>query len=220
MKKLFIAGCSIATKNGMSTTYGDELAKLLDYECVHEGAGCGSNYRIWRTITNHIINGNLTSNDLLVINYTEPIREEFWSPFPIVNENMLNEDYYNDGKLIRFKVLANNYQKYKEEQQFFKLFEENFLNWEYQLDKFNVYHFNFQHMLKNHKIKTIFIKSNRIFAEWDGNIFDEFKPLYIDTTIDDKSTCISENDCHFSDYGHKLMAKNLYNHILKYKLNE
>ena len=100
MRKLFTAGCSVSIRNNCKTSYPEELAKLLNYELVNCAAGCGSNYRIWRMITKHIIDGNLTSDDLVIIQYTDQIRREFWSRFSPENMDELVNLLHNEAKVI------------------------------------------------------------------------------------------------------------------------
>lgn len=221
MRKLFTAGCSVSTRNSCKTSYPEELAKLLNYELINCAAGCGSNYRIWRMLTKHIMDGDLTSDDLVVIQYTGPSRHEFFSRFlPGGDVNL--EESYDDGKLIRFKADAHLWQKEQEEIQFFKLYEENFINEKFEWEVFNTNNFNFQHMLKNNNIKVIFIKTGRMNADVDIFMLDEYQKIqFYDESNSDWSNNQTESDgCHFSDKGHILMANNLYNHIINLKLNE
>jgi hypothetical protein len=219
MRKLFAAGCSISTRCSGKTSYPEELSKLLNYELVNCTAGCGSNYRIWRTITKHIMDGNLTSDDLLVIQYTEPTRREFWSKFPKNNDSF--KDLYDDGTIVRFKFDSYIWQKTKEEIEFLRLYEFNHVNDTFETENFNINNFNFQHMLKNHNIKVIFIKTTRISVP-DFFTFDEYKKyFYYDVSNKDVTNNQNSKDIgHFNDKGHKLIAENLYQHILNLKLNE
>jgi hypothetical protein len=221
-KKLFTAGCSVSIRNECSTSFPEELSKLLDYELVNCAAGCGSNYRIWRMITKHIMDGNLTSDDLVVIQYTEPIRREFYSRFrhEIRDRNMV--DLYDDGTLIRFKIDSHTWQRSKEETEFLKLYEENFLNESFEMENFHINNFNFQHMLYNNNINVIFIKTTRMNSHLDFFTFDRYKKsFFYDYSFEDKTNNQTDTDpCHFSDKGHKLIAQNLYEHILNLKLNE
>jgi hypothetical protein len=219
MKKLFAAGCSISTRCNAKTSYPEELSKLLNYELVNCTAGCGSNYRIWRMITKHIIDGNLTPDDLVIIQYTEPTRREFWSKFPKNNDNY--KDSYDDGNVLRFKIDSYLWQKTKEEVEFLRTYETNFVNDSFETENFHINNFNFQHMLKSHNIKVIFFKTTRISVP-DFFTFDEYKKyFYYDSSNTDRINNQSSKDSgHFSEIGHKLIAKNLYEHILNLKLNE
>ena len=225
MRKLFTAGCSVSTRNSCKTSYPEELAKLLNYELVNCAAGCGSNYRIWRMLTKHIMDGNLTSDDIVVIQYTGPFRHEIWSRFDMdsmksVDINMTEP--YDAGRLIRFKTDAHLWHDIKEEKEFFKLYEENFINEKFEWEVFNINNFNFQHMLKNNNIKVIFIKTGRMNVGVDIFMLDEYQKTHFnDKSNSDWSNNQTKTDgCHFSDKGHILMANNLYNHIINLKLNE
>jgi len=222
MRKLFTTGCSVSTKNNCKTSYPEELAKLLNYELVDLSAGCGSNHRIWRLITKNIIEGNLTSNDILIIQYTEPYRREFWSRFKKSDKNSLDDDF-DDGRIIRFKMeIYDSHKNIKQEKEFLKLYEENFLSEKFELEIFFSHNFNFQHMLEAKNIKAIFIKTNRMNKHLDWYIADSLKKyvFYDDTNNEIINNQTPEDSCHFSDIGHKLMAENLYNHIINLKLNE
>lgn len=218
MRKLFTAGCSVSSRCNGKTSYPEELAKLLNYELVNCTAGCGSNYRTWRMITKHIMDGNLTSDDLVVIQYTEVTRREFWSKF-LKNENLDMIDLYDDGSLIRFKFGSYLWQRTKEEIEFLKLYENNFVNDVFETENFHINNFNFQHMLKSNNIKVVFIKTTRI-DNIEFFAFDEYKKCFFyDYSNNDITNNQTETDfCHFSDKGHKLIAENLYQHIVNLKL--
>ena len=219
MRKLFTAGCSISTRCNAKTSYPEELSKLLNYELINFTAGCGSNYRIWRMITKHIMDGNLTSDDLVVIQYTEPTRREFWSRFPKGNDNY--KDSYDDGNVLRFKIDSYLWQRTKEEIEFLRTYETNFVNDSFENENFYVNNFNFQHMLKTHNIKVIFVKTTRISVP-EFFTFEEYeKAFYYDTSNSERVNNQSSKDSgHFSEKGHKLIAENLYQHIINLKLNE
>ncbi len=219
MSKLFAAGCSISTRCNGKTSYPEELAKLLNYQLVNFTAGCGSNYRIWRTITKEIMHGNLTSDDLVVIQYTEPTRREFWSRFPKGNDNY--KDSFDDGSIVRFKIDSYLWQRTKEEIEFLRNYETNFVNDSFENENFHVNNFNFQHMLKAHNIKVIFVKTTRISVP-EFFTFDEYKKaFYYDESNSDRVNNQSLKDIgHFSEKGHKLMAENLHQHIINLKLDK
>ena len=218
--KLFVAGCSISDYNpysNVNNVYGNHLSRLLDCEYVHEGAGCGSNHRIWRKITNHIIDGNLTNDDLLLIQYTEKSRTEFFSniPFPYgrTHLNNLSEDY-NDGKIIRFKVGDNeSYGRLNKEREFLNLYEEHFLDRDFVEDEFKYHNYMFQHMLKNNGIKTIFLKhfynGDGLIEPFSGNSFQTDYKL-----LDNPKYRVSDIDhTHFSEEGQNVIGEMLFEHI-------
>ena len=97
---------------------------------MHEGAGGGSNYRIWRKISNHIIDGYLKDNDILIVQYTETVRNEFWSAFPdtrvydqFPNQPKNADESHDNGTVIRYKYGAWHWQNFNEEKHFFTQYE-------------------------------------------------------------------------------------------------
>lgn len=219
-RKLFVAGCSVSDYTDVDRPYGKILADLLDCEYVHEGAGAGSNYRTWRKITDHIINGNLTERDILVVQYTEIVRTEFWSalpPFPLPDSSPPGEPYPDGGRIIRWKPFASVWQPNKEEVHFFEEYEKYFVSVEFAKENFRVNNYNFQQMLKNHNINTVFFTTSRTLNSIDNYIIDRYLPYeFRDDTANDKSMNLREGDtCHFSQYGHDITANKLKEHIEK-----
>ena len=77
--KLIVAGCSVSDYTRVDTVYGKILADSIGYDYVHHGAGCGSNYRIWKKLTQMLMSGDLTDCDIVLVQYTQIDRREFWS---------------------------------------------------------------------------------------------------------------------------------------------
>jgi hypothetical protein len=213
--KLFVAGCSVSDYTHVNEVYGEMLAKKLNYNYVHEAAGCGSNWRMWRKICNHIISGNLTKNDLLIVQYTSNERKEFWS----LNENSqaydkieLREKYTNGGNIIRFKMDANTWQINKNEKDFFKMYEEYFINEDFENEVFNTQNLMFQTLLQKNNIPVIFFDFNVFHTYIDvlnTNIINVYE-------ITNDSSFFLENDMfHFNQKGHEYIAEKLYNFINK-----
>jgi lysophospholipase L1-like esterase len=159
----------------------------------------------------------ITPSDILIIQYTEPTRTEFWSsnsfklaPIPgIVN---LTENYNNDGSIIRFKLGADSWQKTKTEKEFFKMYESNFLNRTFVQENFNVYNEMFQHFLLNYKIPTIFLNTPYIP---NYNMLNYFENLSYSTTIPPEIQFSKTDPWHLSLHGHKVLANDLYDHIVE-----
>lgn len=78
-KKLFVFGCSYSDRTGVKKAYGDYLAELTGLEYHHCAKGGTSNDRTWRMATRMIIDGEITPNDILMIQYTDRHRREFAS---------------------------------------------------------------------------------------------------------------------------------------------
>ena len=233
MKKLFVAGCSFSDYTKVEHAYGEILAGKLNYQYVHEGAGCGSNWRIWRTITKHILDGNLTSDDLLIIQYTELTRNEFHSVLaqpkyvyePRTIDNLPITDIRDDGFVIRYKFGADVWQNNKEESEFFKLYTKYFVNINFAEEQFLTHHHMFQHMLINNNIKTIFVASDRNHPKsffLRQHTLPNFIP-YMFSEPTDKTDCEKYNLTpgdwgHLNQKGHEVFAGWLYDHIYNNKI--
>ena len=213
--KLFVAGCSVSDYTLVDEVYGEILAKKLDYDYVHEGAGCGSNWRIWRKIINYIINGELTKNDLLVIQYTTNERREFWAmnERDYINGKInIRERYENGGDIIRFKAGSHNWQTIREERILFKLYEEKFLNPDFENNVFHTQNFMFQNLLKTYNIPVVFFD----FCVGQTFIKDLDTKIFKITEIQDDPNFFLENDMfHLNHNGHEYVANKLFEYIFK-----
>ena len=217
--KLFVAGCSFSDYTKVDKVYGEFLSEKLGVQYVHEGAGCGSNFRIWRVIVNHILNSNLTSKDLLVIQYTKLERNEFWSSrelqAPLEDRTVnLVEPYPAGGTLIRYKADAANWQYDPDEKLLFDLYERRFVGIDYSWDKYVVNHEMFQHFLASYNIPTIFLRS--IYWEKNTRLIQQYADtsLYWHHTQINQEYCLAADDCgHLSLSGHRALSDKLYEHI-------
>jgi hypothetical protein len=75
--KLVVIGCSFSARTRVSHCYGDYLSELLGIEYMHLAKGASSNDRTWRVLTKHILDGTITSDDLVIVQYTDMHRREF-----------------------------------------------------------------------------------------------------------------------------------------------
>lgn len=226
--KLVVAGCSVSDRGNVNFCYGDKLAELLNCEYDHQGAGCGSNYRIWRVVTQKVLNGEITPNTLLVIQYTEPTRKEFWSQHVSLNYDemyyktrdvqghvQLREPFHDGGELIRYKLTSDAWQPNKYDRAFFKMYEEDHVNGEYDLELFKTNHFNFVNMLRAQKIPVVFFSAWN-YAPYKFLWFPEGTEIFkIDNTI--VSEDLKYDSSHFNDQGHEFVAKLLYDFIQNQK---
>ena len=224
MRKLFVAGCSFSDFTKVSKVYGQFLAEKLGYEYVHEGAGCGSNWRIWRTITKHVMSGNLTPDDLLVVQYTGRERQEFFSsldkPSITYRPNSLTYlkvfDTVNNGNIIRYKAQAQDWQHNKEERDFFGLYEKYFLDAEFAREQFVTQNYLFQKMLLSNRINVIFIRSFRCPPLLESDVLPEYLPIFREpffSTELHKYNLEPDDYGHMNQLGHEIFAEWLFTHI-------
>jgi hypothetical protein len=218
MRKLYVAGCSFSDNLPSPRNYGSNLAKNLGFEYVHKAKGIGSNYRMWRHITNAIMNGNLTSNDLLVVQYTNPERREFWSALPRNKHEFhadVSEYYDENGTVLKFKMDSHTWQNNEIEKDFMKMYQENFLSEKFEWEQFNYHNFMFQNMLAYRRIPTVFYYSRYLN---NFNVIDEYKNTIFtepQSFINDESTYMDvvTDRYHLNDKGHEMLADMLYNFI-------
>ncbi len=222
--KLLVAGCSFSDFCQVRKPYGEILASKLNIEYIHEGAGSGSNWRIWRKVTKYILDGIITPDDLILIQYTERTRNEFCSvimrddvhfgpsSFDIV---AITDRFDKDYSVIRYKPGAATWQNTPQERLFFSQYEKYFVIPEFADEQFQVHNLMFQSMLARLKMKVIFISSRRNPFMSDDKFLPEFLPyVFRDPIYDITPYNLSPNDfSHMSQEGHKVFADWLYTHI-------
>jgi enterochelin esterase-like enzyme len=91
--KVIVGGCSVSDYTGpeVKKVYGEILANNINAEYIHHGAGCGSNYRIWRTITRMVMNNEIDKDDIVFIQYTDVSRQEYWSSYILSEDNRFDQ---------------------------------------------------------------------------------------------------------------------------------
>lgn len=224
MPRLLVAGCSFSDQiEDNTTSWGAELAKLLGYEYQHEGAGCGSNYRMWRVITTAIMEGQITDQDLVCVQYTNNDRMEFWSD-SVHTEDPRTSSYepYAQGSLVRFKDGAWTWSgQYPKERKFFFEYERHFCSPQYNDHMFGVYHEMFQCLLKQHRIPTVFCYTRYKFFDQDIPLKEPFKSWAFrenGTHIRCQDFWLTADDGdHLNDLGHKDFAQQVHAHLIKLK---
>jgi hypothetical protein len=232
-KKIFTVGCSFSDRTRVTKSYGDYLAEELDRKYIHNAAGCGSNNRMWRTATNAIMNNELTSDDLLIVQYTEITRSEIWTASEqgglatmVGNELVaptgkvvVRDKFRHDGDIIRFKPGCSEWQPFEHEMQFIQQFEEQHVSPEFCIEQAIINNYNFQNMLHVQKIPTIFLQALRYGHElFDKNYFNfpEFR-YSAQTLIDHNHALSKDDDYHINDAGHKWIATELARQIQRNK---
>ncbi len=220
--KLISAGCSFSDYlQNNRTVYGKELSQLLDRNYMHQGAGAGSNWRIWRVIGQAVMQGLITDRDIVTVQYTGIERREFWSSHRAEKKShsdflVSRRDSYADGDLIRYKAMAWTWQDHERENEFLQLYEEHHVCVSYEQEWFDLQHYQFQLLLQQHRIPCVFIigrhrpleKFELIepFSQWQFQESEDFQR--------DTNTWNSPADnSHLCDHGHRQLAEMLFQHI-------
>ena len=214
--KVCVAGCSVSDRYEIKDCYGDVVSRLLEAEYLHLAASSGSNDRTWRRVTDCITKGLLTEKDLLIVQYTEVTRTEFWYEQDL--KIMASEPSCDQGCVIKFKI--NNFKRSATEQaskeisRFYQMYQQHFLNKNFEQEKFRLRHSQFQCMLLHYDIATVFVDSTRI-GPGDYEIATTGRL----SRFRDNSNKILENNlsrhdsCHFSQEGARLLAHQLVEHV-------
>jgi hypothetical protein len=235
--KVIVGGCSVSDYSGpdIERVYGEILAEKIGADYIHHGAGIGSNYRIWRVITKMVMNNEIDKDDIVLIQYTDITRQEYWSA-NIANENYRFDQYkkieqreqkYN-GDIIRWKLDAHTWHKtYDEEQKFFKLKQDFFTSSEFDEERFEYNHFLFHNLMMSRNIKVAyFVPESPINSGIGGgmgaysldniHLFNKNGEIHITEGMSFQYPGIHLQDMgHFNQRGHEYVAKVLEKFIKK-----
>ena len=204
MTRLVVAGCSVSDYTEVDKPWGEYLSEQLSCEYLHLAAGSGSNYRMWRLLVSHIVDNKITADDTVIVQYTTPERNEFWSPRPRLGDDHIP----SGGSIVRIKTntfLENDGPEHK----FAKLWK-NFINVEFELEKFKVNHIMFQCLMKEYGIKNLYFVQAGYYGYTLGDL--QLLELYKNNNIICRDifkveTCLPNDLSHFNDTGHKLLAE-------------
>jgi len=215
--KVIVGGCSVSDYTpGVNKVYGEVLAENINAEYIHHGAGCGSNYRIWRNITRMVMNNEISEDDILIIQYTGVNRQEFWSSCVLSEEQrhigrieIRNKKY--DGDIIRFKSSLPMVNKI--EQKFFNLKEAHFTSIEFDEERFEYNHFLFHNLLTSKNIKVVYLVPNGVNGIMSGYSFNKRhlfnknneKHIGYDLSLQYPSIHM-QDESHWNNEGHKYVS--------------
>lgn len=207
---IHIFGCSASERVKVNKCYGDFLSEKMQVKLNLQAAGCGSNRRISRVLGKMVHDRAIHSDDIVIIQYTETTRNEFFTAnketHPKINftDNIQIRENYNDGQIIRYKANAGSWQPNKIESNFFKNYEKYFLDTNFEDENFVSLNFNLQCMLAYNNINAYFLIINGYIPSTFDTI-DYFKDRCI-YVPDPKQNNLFIDDGHFHQDGHKLIA--------------
>lgn len=187
-KKVIVLGCSFSDYTGSpDATYGALLADYFKAEYIDLAAGCGSNERSSRLLLTGIRENRISSNDLVIIQYTNPLRKEFvtnqykffWSDekrevrdyyTPLDRSNFkeslptipLQEPYNKEFDMIKFKFDSYTFQNNKILKEFMENFTKFFLSIEFEEELAHNLHLSLTSTLHSYKIPTVFLRTDYI----------------------------------------------------------
>tara|TARA_B100000902_G_scaffold32408_1_gene38794 strand:+ start:5662 stop:6333 length:672 start_codon:yes stop_codon:yes gene_type:complete len=219
MPKLCVSGCSFsnyARNHKVTKTYGELVAQHYNREYIHNAVDAGSNDRIWRTTTNMILDGELTPQDVIIIQYTIKDRQEFWSPNTKINDNNLQELWKDDGSIFRYTAQAEH--KVGKEKMLVDTIN-RFSNWKFNEEVFRVRHNHFMAFLQVKGFEhAYFLKAGMYgpYFEDKDMLIPYFKKKIINgSDLLDKEEYRSDAG-HMNQEGHENAARRI-NRLLKKK---
>lgn len=187
-KKVIVLGCSFSDYTGSpDATYGALLADYFKAEYIDLAAGCGSNERSSRLLLTGIRKNKINSDDLVIIQYTNPLRKEFvtnqsdfawpdikreirdyYKPLDRSNFNEdlptipLQEAYNQEFDMIKFKFDSYTFQSNKVLKEFMENFTRFFLSIEFEEELAHNLHLSLTSTLHSYKIPTVFLRTDYI----------------------------------------------------------
>lgn len=222
MSKLIVAGCSVSDYTHVDKVWGEYLANMLDINYLHVAAGCGSNYRIWRLLSKYILNKEIMPDDIVLVQYTTLERNEFWSPKNITTNPTYTRDPYNSSSIIRFKIDSSTWH-HGIEKKMLKMYE-NFINLDFELEKFKNYHMMFQCLAKEYNIKNLYFVQTGSYGPENLELLTEYQQNHakFKNIFTDIKNCLPNDRGHLSSQGHQILAKNVYKTFFykKFKKNK
>jgi hypothetical protein len=236
MKKLVVGGCSFSNipwlmANGeadwdnKNRCYGNQVAEQLGLEYVHRCMSSCSNYRVWRMVTRDILNGKITPEDIVIIQYTSYEREEQVASYERVDPSP--EIFNVEGKhdipkelyLFHSKIgQADTLPKHSLIRTALKLWEENYIHPSFLLERYQVYSALFEGFLISRGFNNVFFIKNG----YNKDILN-VGPVYSSRVYDALAVSLREGNgiregfhypgLHLTVKGHTELAEELATHI-------
>ena len=236
--KVVVGGCSVSNfweqDPSIDEVYGQILANQIGADYVHHSVDGGSNYRIWRKITQMVMNNDITDkfkmpppeevitkDDVVIIQYTQPTREEYFS---IKDSNESNIQYEAEecevddgGNIIRFKLDSQNIPNLnKHEKKFFDLKEKYFTSINFDKERFEYNHYLFHNLMMSKGIKVVYLVSEKrplSYSSTYRNLFNKNGEVHC-TLFEDNNEYLRHingfvDHYHFSKKGHQYVADEL-----------
>jgi hypothetical protein len=222
MPKLIVAGCSYSDRFFNEKCYGDYLSDRLNLDYIHKAKNCGSNYSIWRTISTMVINKEIDPDDIVLIQYTEITREEFYTALD-PNTNHVVREHYGDGWIIRYKLGCEQWNTTRPIQKMLKTYSDYMVSREFESERFIFNDYNFQCLLEKFNINAYFLRlSCYSQISEDGSELQILSDYFKNRVFTERTKytvhpfCFSDSDpWHLSDMGHRELANDLHTFLSK-----
>lgn len=198
MVKIAVGGCSFSDFRYGLIPWGKIVADHFGVDYIHEAACAGSNQRIWRRLTAHVLNGNLIAGDIIILQYTLVDRKESWTPELHTNYDLeCISEHYDNGTLVRLTPHFEQFAISRHERQLAHTYN-YFNNHNLNLEQFWTQHHGFSALCENKGIhlrylNTVYDCENRI------------KDINGTSLLDDPAHCLDSS--HLNQLGHNQAAQ-------------
>ena len=220
--KLFVGGCSFSSslKVERDESWPNLVSKKLGITLIDESSVAGSNYRIWRKAMQHIREGTLQPTDTVIIQYTEPHREEIFSPVKRPpdhislsendSRNAPAEHFGKEGYLIKYKWGLDIGSGIGEEKALARM-KYKFSCEAWDLERFKFTHEMFQGFLLSRKFKKVYFMLGGYYSpDLTGLVDPRYK--IIDCRYELKNHAAGDPH-HLNKMGHQKVAQTVLNLI-------
>lgn len=212
MVKVVVGGCSFSSPFNLpqEKSWPSIVAKALSTSLVDEAAMAGSNYRIWRRIVGHVINGNVQPDDYVFIQYTEPHRNEYYTPTtrqpPQFKDQHQFLEEYGTGYIVKNKWGVENH--YKQPEANYSKMSHFFSCEEFDHERFLVNHTMFEGYLKSLGFNRVYFLTTR-YVEKLQSIY----PVIDCTDALQEQWHIPDDPWHLNEAGHRNVASRMLDAI-------
>ena len=162
MAKLVVAGCSYSDRTKVPLCYGDYLARKMRCKYVHLARGSSSNDSSWYKLSTQILNKSISSDDIVILQYTDIFRKLLPSTPPYKNKNNTRPGQIEShntpyGKMYTsdFKMHSHQWQEEDENKILHKAFEDFGICTEYDCAMFVSKHKQFEALCELNNIKLV-----------------------------------------------------------------
>jgi len=203
MPKLIVAGCSFSDRTKVKRCYGDYLADELEYNYMHLARGASSNERSWLKLSRAIIDGDITTGDIVILQYTDmfrrllpsipPYREYELDPSKLISSHgtkpggiELHITKFGKAYTTDFKSSSYEWQNEEENKTLHKNIESYAINIPYDIENFALRHRMFESLCIEFNIKLVVLVNRYVVASNEGSASQNSAAVDITTFFTDK----------------------------------
>ena len=226
---IFSAGCSFSDGWGGATPFGQIIANKFNQDWNRDAVEtAGSNDRIFRILTQKILDEEITSEDTILIQYTDSSRREFCS-WERPNRPGFRAENWNNDWLVKYFGQEEDHLWTEQDPRFY-IDKKDMLRalndyriWfdigNYDFYIFNQRHLHFQTFLQHYNITNVYFLLLNCYCrntQYDNKPLD-FLVKYKDNIYEDRFMGTTDDQCylpddrkHMNQNGHSVLADRIY----------